>query len=212
MSSPIEAVDNGPNRAGSGHGLLAKICRVEAVLLEFAVKAWVLLGCLAGAWCAFAWPGSLESDFRPDLLPLSLGCFAIAYFTVAPVIWLPVRWRTDVSFRRVGSLLLAVYVVVAFVIPEGHWRGHGVVQLVFLGLSLLWPVALIYFGLSLRWWLSEPVSLAVRLGRALIPLLLLAFLARAWPAYLVLFVVATPWALLVWQGVSRPASSVSDAP
>lgn len=203
MSSPIEAVDNGPNRAGSDHGLLAKICRVEAILLDFAVKAWVLQGCLQGALLAFGYP--FGDTIIPRLLPLSLGCIIVAYFTVAPVSWLPVRWRADVSFRRVGSLLLTVYVVAALM-PWGLSDG---------GLkALAWVLIVlsVYLGLSLRWWISEQVSLVVRLGRALVPFLLLAFLARAWPAYLVLFVVATPWALLVWQGVSRPASSVSDAP
>jgi hypothetical protein len=124
-------------------------------VVELAIKAYILLACFYFGSMAFIgfWGGY---QFKPELLPLTAFCAAIAYLMFAPRRWMPTRWLQDVSYRRRWCVGLALGVPLFFVGLD-LWREEASLLRSGWVLIEVLPFGAILGGLlALRWWANEP--------------------------------------------------------
>jgi len=141
-------------------------------VVELAIKAYILLACFYFGSMAFIgfWGGY---QFKPELLPLTAFCAAIAYLMFAPRRWMPTRWLQDVSYRRRWCVGLALGFPLFFVGAD-LWREEASLLRSGWVLIEVLPFGAILGGLlALRWWANEPfLSLVVKLRLILLSVIL----------------------------------------
>lgn len=141
-------------------------------VVELAIKAYVLMGCIYFGSFAFHgfWGGN---QFKPGFLPLTAFCAAIAYLMVAPRRWMPARWLQDVSYRRTWCVGLALCVPLFFVGADLWLEEASLHRFVWVLIDALPFGAFLGGLLALRWWANEPfLSLVVKLRLILLSVIL----------------------------------------
>jgi len=192
-----------------------------ALLIEVLVKAYGFFACFYFGSFAFR-NYSWSLSFSPHLLPMTATCLAFAFLVAGPRRWMPTRWLQDVSFRRMGCVVLGLCTPLSFAVVD-FCSGELSPAFFLEQMDEVLPVVFLLPALlAARWWAVEsPRCPCLMLRFWLLPIALwLAlngimglFLGRelVWFYYLMVPSVAAGIAFTFWRAQARGVEAVSKA-
>ena len=192
-----------------------------ALLVEVCAKALGVFTCFgfgSFAFLSYSWSYS----FTPHLLPMTATCVAFAFLVAGPRRWMPSRWLQDVSFRRMGCVVLGLCTPLSFAVVDIYGGDFSPAFFLEQMDEVLPVVVLLPALLAARWWAVEsPRCPSLRLRFWLLPIALWLALIGAlgllpgrelrWSYYLMVSIVAAGVAVTFWRAQGRGVETVSKA-